>query len=574
LLKCTALGTALLLGSCLPSVAQQPGKAHCTVVPADTPPANDAERDYRAGNFEAAAEKYKELLAAHPDDPALIAGDVQAELKLGKLDEASAQATAASAKSPDSAVLRTALGETLFRSGQIGQSEKVFYAAQQLDPCYARARLGIAVVARAESNYATSKQQIQVAHTLNQADPDIHLAWLLTLPLKDRIADLQAAVELAGDTDNSSTKSRKAYLERLERAQEGESHHCEATSSVDRTKLQLIPTGISATAMWNELSKVSTWGLNVEINGKQAHLLVDTGAGNIYIGHSFASRAGLKPEEKIQMGGIGDQGPQSSFVSHASSIKVGDISFSDCAVEVSDAHSVIGFDGLIGMDVFSQYLVTLDFPIHEIRLGPLPARPSESAPSAELRTSSEDPSVTIATNSSGGESHHGPQDRYIAPEMRNYTEIYRFGHNLLIPTKLNKSAPVLMMIDTGSYQTVVTNRAAEPFMHLLASNSDSRGIAGTVQRVYHGHLDLQFDHIEDVEHDISIFDGLHAFSGSNGTEVSGLLGFPVLRQLIIDIDYRDGLVNFTLDRNHGDNRTKGPEPPCGGCIPTGYSQRQ
>jgi hypothetical protein len=43
--------------------------------------------------------------------------------------------------------------------------------------------------------------------------------------------------------------------------------------------------------------------------------------------------------------------------------------------------------------------------------------------------------------------------------------------------------------------------------------------------------------------------------------------------LIIDSDYRDGLVNFTLDRNHGDNRTKGPEPPYGGCIPTGYIQR-
>jgi len=575
LLKCTTLlVSALLLGSCTATFALQVGTARCTVVAANEPPANEAEKDYRAGDWEAAAARYKNLLATHPDDPQLTAGTIQSLLKLGILDDASTLASSAAAKDPKSAVLRTALGEARFRDGQIGESEKDFYSAQQMDPCNARARLGIGQVARAESNYATSKQQIQIAHTLNQADPDIQSAWLATLPLKERIAELQAAVDHSGSVDNELTRFRRGYLDRLKRAQESESHHCEANSSIDKTILPLIPTGIDATAMWNDSSKVSTWGLNVEINGKQAHLLVDTGAGNIYIGKSFASHAGLNSEEKIVVSGIGDQGPQSSFISHASSIKVGDITFSDCAVEVSDAHSVIGFDGLIGMDVFAQYLVTLDFPLHQIRLAPLPARPSEPAPTSELSTSStEDPGTAVSADAGGGTTPRGPHDRYIAPEMRNYTEVFRFGHELLIPTKLNQGDPVLMMIDSGSYQTVVTKRASAPFLHLFATISDTRGIAGTVKRVYHGHLTLQFDHIQDVEPDIAVFEGLHPFGRGAGTEVSGLLGFPVLRQLIIDIDYRDGLVQFTHDPNHGDNRSKGLEPPCGGCKPTGYVQR-
>lgn len=35
-----------------------------------------------------------------------------------------------------------------------------------------------------------------------------------------------------------------------------------------------------------------------------------------------------------------------------------------------------------------------------------------------------------------------------------------------------------------------------------------------------------------------------------GTEVSGFLGFIMLRLLDIKIDYRDGLVDFTYDSKH------------------------
>jgi hypothetical protein len=115
----------------------------------------------------------------------------------------------------------------------------------------------------------------------------------------------------------------------------------------------------------------------------------------------------------------------------------------------------------------------------------------------------------------------------------------------------------------------LSERAAHPFIHAFTSTSGDRGISGTVNKVYHGRLDLQFAHIDDLELDLAIYPNFglsHAF----GTEIAGLLGFPVLRQMIIDIDYRDGLVRFKHDPNHGDNRGKGPEPPCGGCVPRGF----
>src|SRR5581483_10069457 len=32
-----------------------------------------------------------------------------------------------------------------------------------------------------------------------------------------------------------------------------------------------------------------------------------------------------------------------------------------------------------------------------------------------------------------------PRDRYIAPEMANWTKVFRFGHMLLVPTNVNES---------------------------------------------------------------------------------------------------------------------------------------
>ena len=40
---------------------------------------------------------------------------------------------------------------------------------------------------------------------------------------------------------------------------------------------------------------------------------------------------------------------------------------------------------------------------------------------------------------------------------------------------------------------------------------------------------------------------MKGISDSTGTEVSGTLGFAMLRMLDIKIDYRDGLVHFDYD---------------------------
>src|SRR5262249_48134682 len=155
----------------------------------------------------------------------------------------------------------------------------------------------------------------------------------------------------------------------------------------------------------------------------------DTGASGIIVDKKIAEKAGLKPVTASDFHGIGDKGPVGGYLAVAESIKVGEIEFQGCNVSVVEQRSVAEGDGLIGADIFSAFLVDIDMQNQRFRLSPLPERP---APTADY--------LALQKRFPGSERFH---DRYVAPEMKAYTPIYRFGHQLLISTKVNELPPRL-----------------------------------------------------------------------------------------------------------------------------------
>ncbi len=61
-------------------------------------------------------------------------------------------------------------------------------------------------------------------------------------------------------------------------------------------------------------------------------------------------------------------------------------------------------------------------------------------------------------------------------------------------------------------------------------------------------LTIQFGHLKQYRTDTVTLD-LSAISHELGTEVSGILGFGMLRMIDIKIDYRDALVDFAFNPN-------------------------
>jgi hypothetical protein len=80
-----------------------------------------------------------------------------------------------------------------------------------------------------------------------------------------------------------------------------------------------------------------------------------------------------------------------------------------------------------------------------------------------------------------------------------------------------------------------------------------KGLSGSVKKTYSvDKAVLQFGRLRQEDQDITAFD-MTAMSDGAGTEVSGFLGFVMLKFLDIKIDYRDGLVDFTYDRTQFDH---------------------
>jgi hypothetical protein len=107
---------------------------------------------------------------------------------------------------------------------------------------------------------------------------------------------------------------------------------------------------------------------------------------------------------------------------------------------------------------------------------------------------------------------------------------------------------MLFGLDTGAFSNILSVRAGRQVSKV---NSEERlrvhGVNGAVNKVYSSEkATLRFAHFQQSNLDIITLD-LSNISRHTGTEVSGFLGFAMLRQLEIELDYRDGLVDFKYD---------------------------
>jgi hypothetical protein len=134
--------------------------------------------------------------------------------------------------------------------------------------------------------------------------------------------------------------------------------------------------------------------------------------------------------------------------------------------------------------------------------------------------------------------------------MKSYSRVLRFGHDLLIPTRIGDASPKLFLIDTGALTNMMDPAAAREVTKVHGDpNMKVKGVSGSVNKVYSADKAvLTFGHLKQENQDIISFD-MTPISDSAGTEISGTLGFTTLNLLDIKIDYRDGLVDLSFDAN-------------------------
>ena len=413
-------------------------------------------------------------------------------------------------EAPESAAAHEFAGEVLYRRGEFANAETEFKQATKLDPNYARAWWGLARIAACMSRDKTADQYFRRAHGLDPRDPKLFLDWANRLHGADQIDALETYISMA------DSQIGQQELEGIRK-------HISLVKSLRGRKITLLASPYQKTEIpllrFISPNHMRSYGVELDLNGTKLKLVLDTGAGGIMIQRSAAERAGVVRLSDANFGGFGDDPKlRAGYTGLATRAAIGSVEFHDALIKVSNQQFVDIEDGLIGTDVFSQFLVTIDFAAKKLRLEPL----------AGFTPGSEEPMDAA--------------DRAGDP---GWTHFFQFGHMLLIPTRVGELKESLFVIDTGAARTLISyDMAAEVGKLDRDEKLGLRGINGQVADIYQtGNLYLQFAGFRQKNLGMTSFD-MWPQSRGIGTEISGFLGLPVLSLFTITIDYRDGVVKF------------------------------
>jgi tetratricopeptide (TPR) repeat protein len=505
---------------------------------------SDADLALRQRRYADAERLYGDALTAEPASSAAMAGLVRAMLGEGKLPEALALAMKDDSAHPNDALLLDALGEVRFRRGEVDEAAMDFNRSAHLNQCSGETQYDMYRFLNLSGMYASAQRRLDLAHALAPANPEITARWRASHAAPQTPEQMLAALNKALENPSLTEEQKARFATEIKTIEALQRGSCEMTTPVTEVKLPMA--SISSVANPDVMYEA---GLEVQINGKKRRLEIDTGASGLVLTSAAAKAAGLAPEVEIKLSGIGDKGAASSFISHVDDIKVGSMEFKNCRVRVlepgNELEKTPDIDGLIGTDVFRDYVVTLDTPSREVRIRPLPARPDEPTAKTPSLATTSDQQMPASLAASA-------RDRYVAPEMKDWTPVFRSAHFLIFPTAIGNAPVKLFIMDSGSSHSLISLTAAREVAQLSGIGAPViKGLSGEVQKVQVADkVTLGFAGLRQVVNEMTSID-TSAISKSVGVDISGFIGFPTLRELVISIDYRDNLVHAVYDAKKG-----------------------
>jgi hypothetical protein len=123
---------------------------------------------------------------------------------------------------------------------------------------------------------------------------------------------------------------------------------------------------------------------------------------------------------------------------------------------------------------------------------------------------------------------------------------------LIVPTLLNTAPVKLFLLDTGSQISLVSPSAAKEIGQISDfTGVKLAGINGVIRKVPAvSNVSMLIGPVKQTRRNMLILD-TSGPTRNAGVEISGIIGFPILRELVLSIDYRDNLVHFVYDPKKG-----------------------
>jgi hydrogenase maturation factor len=241
--------------------------------------------------------------------------------------------------------------------------------------------------------------------------------------------------------------------------------------------------------------------------GPVFRMLLDSGSQHIVLDRHAAAKVGRLAGSDFELVGVGSVA-KSCRRAAPGTLQIGDLILADCDILVVDSQLLEGIDGIIPMFLFADFLVRLDVPGKTLELDTYPA----------------DPPI---------------QDSKYLPVRADNRLV--FLHSVL-----NEKQPGYVLLDTGATFNAVSPDAARASRNYwsLANAVALRGSAGGIEG-YHLPPGVRFRCGERVlSGDPAVVVDLSDFARHHRFEITGILGYPALRNSIVTIDYRDSLVRI------------------------------
>ncbi len=474
----------------------------------------EAQGAFNQGKYEDAAIVFRSWVAAEPGSGAAQGGLVRSLLFAGRKAAAAEALAAAQKAAPESAEVLLAAGDVAYRQGSFRQAETSYKAAVQKDPKSTAAWMGVVRLFQIASAHQSAERTLKRALEIN---PNNRVFLNQLASLRPEGPEHIAVMETLLATFPADSEPAASLREHIERDKKwGDRRRRKLVSPYQATKIPIE-------LMRDSPTHFRGWGLKVTINdSKPLVLMLDTEASGISLNDKVAAGLGLESENphNFEVGGIGSGKRLTGHRELASKVDIGGVVFKDFPVSIVEG-KVEEDAGLIGTDVFAQFLVTVDLPGERVGLTPFPGM--QTAPDPET-----------------------PSQRTLSAATEGFFPFYRVGHFILVPTKVSDKGPFLFAVDSGARDTILLREVAEQVGKVKAdSHSQFKGVQGKTRQVYEiENAVLEFAGIRQRNaQGVTVFDG-GDFRLNVGTDVGGLLGARALIYLSTTIDYRNGLIKF------------------------------
>jgi hypothetical protein len=241
--------------------------------------------------------------------------------------------------------------------------------------------------------------------------------------------------------------------------------------------------------------------------GPLLSLLVDSGTQCVVLNRTAALRSHCAGGADLEMIGAGAASATLVKRQVADTLELGDLTLRDVPMIVADRKLADGIQGALPLSIFSEFLISLDFPAKQLDL--LPYRDG------------------VADNSTA-------------------VPVLSSNRLLFVKGRVNEARDGYFLLDTGAAFTAISQDLAGQLRipEILAAHVPLRGgVAEISAPLLTDSIRLQFGSRQPVNGPVVAVD-LSTASRYHGFEISGLIGYSALYDSVLTINYRDRFIRI------------------------------